>query len=238
MDNVVTTKCKGCVFAKEGCKLNKLIFGDGDSQFTDGFCRFKRLNIWNEQFKVARLEEKIEVAVDEECRITCLITCLEFNIEKLNETLDSIVQNGNSFIKEFVILTFSHNPKQLHKILALIKEKKRNGISWRLENLNHEDQVDPFFSMDWGIEFVTKSKWFFNLQAGEHVSLTTIELIKNILSFKHNNIIAFYFDKENHIKIITNIYAFQELRGNLETPFLWKLKTFENFETVCMKIEG
>lgn len=237
--NLITTKCTDCVFLKKGCKAGKTTFCTADGVFnTDGFCRLKRTDKWIEKNSVdAKTDKRIELAMAEECNISVLVCGTSKTPEQIITTIDSVDGGEHSYIKEIIVVLVNSEIEDTKVIANRLSKLK--GVAWKLETIKADESetMSEWYIVDYALRLVTKSNWFISLFGGDVITSKQLEFISSMLRFKTNNTVAFYFDQNDAFKVVTNKFAFAELDGNIELPWFEKIKTFDNWEKVCLKVE-
>jgi hypothetical protein len=227
---MLKTLCELCIFKQSdnSCLLTKDTFIKNKKQYTYGFCRHKRNIKWLEQGNQKKLNDIIRSIDDEEIAISTIVISIDNDINKILYTVDKLSQN--ELVKQIIIVLYKS--KETESLIIGLKNIK---IPWSITNILGEDKPDALQAVDHTSPEV-KHHWFFPLQAGDEI--LPHEKLYIYHSLKSNtNIVAAYVDINDPIKVLTNKFAFIEMEGHYHQPWLEKVRQFDNWENVCIKMQ-
>lgn len=241
----LTTKCNQCVFnSNPGCLLEKdveemMMDGHFKDQRTIGFCNCKRTFNWYEGKQVRDLDNAKNIVELEEFGIGILIILDNDKDEKaIAKTIQSIVDADNAgMFRSFRMIGQKINKDKANSLVKIAKEAVENKgsfIDWHIDNILLDDEilVDDFIHHSFG---KITEHWFITLLSGETFSKDDVKNIKTFMDNRvKNNLLCLYFDDDNHTKVLTNKFAFQEMQGNIDSKFIDKVKIFDNWKTQCI----
>jgi hypothetical protein len=221
---MLKTSCNNCIFLENTkCKLDKETVLYDRLVVTEGFCNQKRPETWlkknNDQ--VRPILDKIN---QDENNISSIIICKNKDKSSIIKTIKSCLKSPH--IKQIVLSGYCLEINLIKELITFLSDK---GIKWSIDN-NLEDFQDDIYYIDGGVSKSTE-EWCVVLDAGDEVSVDSMSLLKQGINTK--NIIMSYIDN----KIAFNRFAFLEMEGNLEMPWIDKLKTFSNWENSCLIIK-
>lgn len=210
----IRTNCKGCVFnTNDSCSVGK----KNENNFIDGFCSIKR-----------QTSVDLEDIMKEEQKLSCIL------LAKTSETckvLDFIHAYQDVF-DQFIILSVNYKKQDLINIVEFAKDKKINITS---ENVHTHETYEDHTFIDALIRHV-KNNWFIVLEPHDVLNYRIIRKIK-MSDIIDRNMVCGYFNKDNTLKILVNKFAFQQVKGNQDMPFLIKIQDFENWDDKCFKLQ-
>lgn len=237
MANDITTKCDGCIFANRGeCFLQKETLSsvgkDAYSWATNGFCRHKRTAPWAKKLECTSKGDFLDKVLEEEAKITTIIVAIGSDLESIKTTIEGF-SGPDSLVDQFIVVTHKAEPKTLDEVSSVLNKA---GVAWSIRDLQELNGISNHDIVDESIDSI-KNNWFIPVNAGYRLSQKQLGLLKSLLSFKKNSVLAFYTDENDVFSVVTNKFAFLELQGHKDIPWFKKVKTFDNWKTVCIKID-
>ena len=242
---LITTQCNSCIFnSNPGCLLDKeteelIISPTLKDQRTAGFCNTKRTFQWYDAKKIQDLEHAKNMMNIEEQGISILIPLVSDKQEDIEKTIDSIINIDQGFVTSLFFVGSQLKKDQANKIANILEKalkNKTNSITWHLDNilLEEEFSVEDYIHHSF---MKINEHWFMVLLPGD---ILTASDVANIVSFfdrikEKHNLLCLYFEDDNHIKILTNKFAFSEMKGNVDSKFIDKVKIFDNWKSKCLK---
>ncbi len=234
---MLKTYCSGCIWRTkpEGCKLDKPVFledVDGvDFQFTHGFCRHKRGPNWaRKNANESTTHKELLGLIDwEENILACII--LFRSMEGFERTLESILEH-KMYISQVIVSINDADSDTLKAIMYKLEDSK---LQWTIDSINEKEDIDDLMLVNYASR-VVKPNWFMVAVSGDLISENAINTIASMMDLKQANFVGFYFHDEDNIRIVTNKFVFRQLAGNVEKPWLEKVKGHENWENVCLQL--
>lgn len=222
---MLKTICRSCVFNKEpGCEFAKELIFEEDKQFTPGFCRHKRTFKW---FKEDQDSKKR--VCDENFKLSAI-----YLFEGDFELLDSFISLAKATgVDEVIVSCQSTDNESWEKVTqALVK----SGLKWAVDKLLDETEAMPEMKVNYAVRLINNS-WFFVNTEKEGFSGQDLSFIKyKLVQCPKHNFAGFYLTKDNNVNILANKFAFMEMGGNLEKPWLEKIHQADNAEYVCPQL--
>lgn len=233
------TSCQGCVFAGKNteCGINRPVYLDEyfAQQSTDGFCFYKRDLKWSysQDHIHGDVIKALATINKENSTLSAIIVMPECNLIGLNDTITDLNKN-TSFLKEVIVITQNIKPKDEELLLTFLT--KNSVFPWKLEKVLHERPVESLGLLNYAGHLLAKGTWFLGLEAGDCMLTGHISLVEKEATNIYNQKLMFYFDLNDPVKCFYATQAFKELQGHSELPLIDKLKTFDNWESVCQQI--
>lgn len=227
---MLKTFCNNCIFYSpvNGCVLSK----PQKNGNIDGFCNYRRSWEWARRKNLDTTPDitaKTLKIYEEESVLTLVILCLDNNIKKLKQTLETVKKL--LYINNILVIT---NNLKKHK-KKFIKTLIKYNITWILDDFRLDEKISK-------LDIITnsllklKTSWFFCIEAGDTPSQDTITKISNSARDKNDNTVLYYVDEFDVFRIGTHQYIFENLSGNVEIPFFDKIKSFSNWKELCQKL--
>lgn len=230
INKLLKTQCGGCIFSKqETCLLKKEVFEFDGLRYTEGFCRHKRENNWLDIQLNQSLSNLIGEINKEEIGISLIIAALDNNYEKIKATVDSV--RNHDIVKQIVIVARKINKDDAEDIIQLLNSK---DIKWSFNNIVLDEEPTELEAIDNSVD-KAECNWFLSVLAGDTLTISQLDFIKQCLTL-NNNLVGGYLPGYHQERAFVNKQAFFQLQGHFEVPWLEKLKIFDNFKSVCIKI--
>jgi hypothetical protein len=220
---MLKTNCDKCQFIGKNsdCTLLKPVFIDNNIQFSEGFCRYKR----------AGKEVSLKSIQDEESNLTAILICSDS--DSYADILISLTSIGNNEgIKQLILSSKSIHKDKIDYIVDFIKQNIK--IDWSIDIISEDIEMSYDNKMDYSCRLV-KNNWFMPIKSGQKLNEDVIRAFHWYIREFDNNFISIYHDNISNNSII-NKYAFIEMEGNLDCSWPQKVKTFDNWNKLCIKV--
>ncbi len=211
-----------------GCRLDKPVFILLKDQFTEGYCRHKRMEKWLESNDANDLLSLKESVKKEESAVSVIVLAFNSDPSFLKDTVDSILNNA-SFMSHIIVVTKCEGDELKEKMEIV----NNSGIQWSLDNLK-ENAPSNLELVNYIFRLV-KNNWFYVVEDGDIITGGVADDIYDELC-SESNIAAIYREDNDPLKLLINKHAFAQLGGNDKTPWFDKIKTFDNWKEVCRQI--
>lgn len=235
---ILKTSCVECIFACDGCMIDKPTLKEGDKQITVGLCGHKKSEDWKNNILLNYPADDLQKLSNGEYKTMTLLTtvedgkdCLECKLSHLNTKF--LFLDKHPLIKHVVVSSHQKNPDNFEVIARYLEQNC--PVAWTLDSLL-EEPIGQKEQLDYSARLVN-TYWTVVLDRNKWLSKITLSAIdRDFLSDVSKNPVAFYFDENDYENVIYPTYAYELMEGNDETWWMQKIQTFDNWKEVCQKI--
>jgi hypothetical protein len=211
---MLTTSCNGCLFLDNDgvCQKGQT---NKDKKIS-GFCRLKRQG---------EAKEGENVAV--------IIICDEF-LKAVEDTYkDTFAKLKNAAQVIFIGTNLQNDASK--RLVKFCRDLKH---AWIVDNYfrNKEEVTTHSIIEKAFLHINSQCNWFYVINASETIDQKVADSINGLLNGNTNGFAAIYHDRSNDYSMLINKFAFDEMEGHLDAAWIEKVKCFDNFGEVCIKV--